>query len=96
MDSSADRELTEELAKLVSAGDSAMAEYLCYILLDFAVIDPELEDVPLAAALDWSQRIEMADQFEKLALKELGIGKKQLNKLKKDAGKLIERAASNV
>ena len=72
--------------------DAAMREYLCYLLLDFAVIDRDLEDVPLAAALDWSERLEIAGQFEKLTLKELGIGKRQLNKLKKEATAMLAKA----
>jgi len=51
-----------------------------------------LEDVPLAAALHWSERLEMAEQFEKLALKELGIGKRQINKLKKEATAMLAKA----
>ena len=76
----------ESLATELRSTDAATREYLCYLLLDFAVIDRDLEDVPLAAALDWSERLEIAEQFEKLALKELGIGKRQLNKLKKEVG----------
>jgi hypothetical protein len=86
--STSDETLTPELR----SSDAAMREYLCYLLLDFAVIDRDLEDVPLAAALDWSDRLEIAEQFEKLALKELGIGKRQLNKLKKEATAMLEKA----
>jgi hypothetical protein len=75
--------------------DLATREYLCYLLLDFAAIDRDLEDVPLAAALDWSERLEISEQFEKLALKELGIGKRQLNKLKKESGAMLAKAEAN-
>ena len=71
---------------------AATREYLCYLLLDFAVVDRDLEDVPLAAALDWSERLEIAEPFEKLALKELGLGKRPFNKLKKEAAALLARA----
>jgi hypothetical protein len=67
-------------------------EYLCYLLLDFAAIDRELEDVPLAAAFRWSERLDIAPQFEKLALKELGIGKRLFNKIKKEAATMLEQA----
>jgi hypothetical protein len=72
-----------------------MREYLCYLLLDFAVVDRDLEDVPLAAALDWSGRLEIEEQFEKLVVKELGIGKRQLNKLKKEAATMLANAETS-
>ncbi len=72
--------------------DEATREYLCYLLLDFAVIDPDLEELPLAAALHWSERLEMTEPFEKLAMKELGLGKRQFNKLKKDAAGMLAKA----
>ncbi len=82
----------ESLATELRTVDAAMRDYLCYLLLDFAVIDRDLEDVPLAAALDWSERLEIAEQFEKVALKELGIGKRQFNKLKKGATAMLAKA----
>lgn len=82
----------ESVATELRSADTATREYLCYLLLDFAVIDRDLEDVPLAAALDWSERLEIPQQFEKLALKELGIGKRQLNKLKKESAEMLAKA----
>jgi hypothetical protein len=72
--------------------DAASREYLCYLLLDFVAIDPELEDVPLAAALEWSGRLEITETFEKFALKELGLGKRQLNKVKKESQAMLRKA----
>jgi hypothetical protein len=82
----------ETLVAELRVTDAATREYLCYLLLDFAAIDRELEDVPLAAALDWSGRLELAEQFEKMTLKELGIGKRQLNKLKKESAAMLAGA----
>ena len=82
----------ESVATELRSTDAATREYLCYLLLDFAVIDRDLEDVPLAAALDWSERLEIAEQFEKLTLKELGIGKRQFNKLKKESAAMLVKA----
>ena len=41
------------------------------MLLDFVTADPELDDMPLAAALDLSRQLDLDGQFEKLAAKEL-------------------------
>jgi hypothetical protein len=76
-------------------GDASTREFLGYLLLDFAAVDPDLEELPLAAALDWSARLGFADEFEKLAAKELGIGKRQLNRLKKDGASLLAKAEAD-
>lgn len=72
--------------------DRATNEYLCYLLLDLAAADPELEDLPLAAVLTWSEQLGIAQPFEKLLATELKVGKRQLNKLKKDAPDLLAKA----
>lgn len=82
----------EALVGQLQTSDTATREYLCYVLLDFSVVDADLEDLPLAAALDWSQRLDIADLFEKLAMKELGIGKRPLTSLKKQAATLLAKA----
>jgi hypothetical protein len=82
----------DSLIEALRVEDPATREYLCYLLLDFALVDRALEDVPLAAALDWSERLEIAEQFEKAALRELGLGKRQLHKLKKEATALLQKA----
>ena len=82
----------ESLATELHSTDPALREYLCYLLLDFAAIDRDLEELPLAAALDWSERLEIAEQFERLAVKELGMPKRQLNKLKKEATAMLMKA----
>jgi hypothetical protein len=80
------------IVEALRSDDAAMGEYLCFLLLDFAAADPSLEEVPLAAALIWSQKLELAERFEKLVVKELGLGKRQLNKLKKEAAGLLKKA----
>jgi hypothetical protein len=84
----------ESLVAELRINDPATREYLCYLLLDFAAVDRDLEDVPLAAALHWSERLEIAESFEKLAIKELGIGKRQFGKLKKEAAAMLEEAGA--
>src|SRR5262249_33229338 len=38
--------------------DPRLQEYLCYVLLDFAKADADLEEMPLAAALELSGKLE--------------------------------------
>jgi hypothetical protein len=82
----------DSLVPELSFSDHATREYLCYLLLDFVAVDPELEEAPLAAALTWSDQLGLAELFEKLALKELGLGKRQLNKVKKEAAETLAQA----
>lgn len=82
----------ESLVPELHFSDHATREYFCYLLLDFAAIDPELEETPLAAALVWSEQLDLAELFEKLALKELGLGKRQLNKVKKEAAAMLAQS----
>ena len=69
--------------------DAKTREYFAFLLLDFAVVDRELEDLPLAAAWVWSQRLEIDGIFDKLVTKELKMKPREWNKLKKDAPKLL-------
>lgn len=72
--------------------DAKLREYLCYVLLDFTKADPELDDVPLAAALELSRKLEMDAQFEKIAAKELNIKVRDVRKLKEQAAELLAKA----
>ena len=64
------------------ASDSQTGEYLCYVLLDFVTADPELEDVPLAAALVMSRELGLDAQWEKIVVRELKRKPRDVRKLK--------------
>ena len=72
--------------------DAKLREYCCYLLLDFVTADPELEDMPLAAALDFSRQLEIDAQFEKLAAKELKMKVRDVRKLKDQAAEMLAKA----
>ena len=72
--------------------DAKLREYCCYLLLDFVTADPELEDMPLAAALDLSRQLELDAQFEKLAAKELKMKVRDVRKLKDQAVEMLAKA----
>jgi predicted SprT family Zn-dependent metalloprotease len=76
-------ELTEEGAKC--------REWLGYILLDFAVIDPELEDLPLACAWEWAKKLKIEAAFEKILMKELKMKARDLKKLKAEAAERVAK-----
>ncbi len=75
--------------------DPKLREYFCYLLLDFATVDPELDDMPLAAALDLSRQLDLEAQFERLAAKELKMKVRDVRKLKEQAAEMLAKAEAN-
>jgi predicted SprT family Zn-dependent metalloprotease len=69
-----------------------LRDYLSYILLDFAKADPELDELPLAAALELSRELEFDAQFEKLAAKELKMKVRDVRRIKDQAGDMLANA----
>jgi hypothetical protein len=72
--------------------DSKLREYFCYVLLDFATADRELDEMPLAAALELSRKMEIDSEFEKLAARELKMKVRDVRKLKEQAAELLAKA----
>jgi hypothetical protein len=72
--------------------DVRLREYLCYVLLDFVTADPELDELPLAAALESSRQLELDAQFEKLAARELKLKVRDVRKLKEQAAEMLAKA----
>jgi hypothetical protein len=85
---SEDEALAGELAK----SDEKLRDYFCYVLLDFAVADRELEEAPLAAAVLFSNDMGLGERFRQLAMKELNLRKKQMETLAADAATIVAKA----
>jgi hypothetical protein len=77
------------LADAIAHADEALQDYYCYVVLDFVAVDRDLEEVPLAAALDLSKRLGLDQRLASLAGRELGITKKRLAQLERDADKIL-------
>lgn len=69
-----------------------LRDYFSFLMLDFAVVDPDLEQLPLAAALEWSKMMGIEEEFEKLAAKELKLKGRALSKLKNEAAEMLAKA----
>ncbi len=72
--------------------DAKLREYFCYVLLDFVAADPELDDMPLAAALELCRELDLNGQFEKLVTKELKIKARSVKRIKEQAAELLSKA----
>ena len=80
------------LGEALKSCDARVREYLCYVLLDFTQADADLDDTPLAAALELSRRLELDAQFEKLAAKELKMKVRDVRKIKEQAAERLAQA----
>jgi len=69
-------------------------EYLCQVMLDFCAIDPALEDLPLAAAIEMARDLECLGHFEKIAAKELKVKAKDLKRLKEKSAEMLAAATT--
>ena len=76
----------------LKSGDARLREYICYVLLDFTKADPDLDDMPLAAALELSRQLEMDEQFEKLAARELKMKLRDVRRIKEQAVEMLAKA----
>ena len=71
---------------------ASLKDYFCFLMLDFAAVDPELDQLPLAAAFQWSKRLGIEAEFEELAVKELKLKARTLSKLKSEAEEMLAKA----
>jgi predicted SprT family Zn-dependent metalloprotease len=94
-DFAVDDGLAAQLPKILTSGDARLQEYLCFVLLDFVRADSDLDEMPLAAALELSRRLEMESQFEKIAAKELRMKVRDLRRIREQATELLARAEAS-
>ncbi len=71
-----------------------LGQFLSFVLLDFACVDPTLEDLPPAAALRMAAELGIGDAFDAALLKETGIKKTALAKLKAMRDELLAQATT--
>jgi hypothetical protein len=67
-------------------------DYVAALLMDFALVDRELEDVPLAASFETARLFGVAAAFDALSSRHIPVTKSRLATMKRDAAKLLERA----
>lgn len=65
--------------------DASVRDYFCFLLLDFASVDPELEHEPLREAFALASVLGWDERLESLAVKELKLKKREAQRLRADA-----------
>lgn len=72
-----DPALVDEFAAL----SEPLRGYFAWVLLDFCVIDPDLDQTPTAAALEWSRRLHLEEAFTTLLKRELQMTARAVKQL---------------
>lgn len=73
----------EGLKTYLADAHESIREYFAYVLLDFALTDPDLEDVPSGYALQVAEACGISDVFEPVLKKELSYSDKQWERERK-------------
>ncbi len=81
-----------ELAGELEALSKPRREFLCHVMLEFCSVDPDLEDLPVAAAIEQARQLECLSHFEKIAMKELKLKARNLKRLKDKATGMLAEA----
>jgi Zn-dependent protease with chaperone function len=76
----------------IERSDEGMCNFYCYIMLDFASADRELEEAPLAHVMEVAESIYLHKQFRDIAAKELRLRKQQLDKIYSDRERIVATA----
>lgn len=61
---------------------ASVRDYFCFLLLDFAAVDPELDDEPLKVAHQLAQPLGWDDRLEALSVRELKIKKREAKRVR--------------
>jgi hypothetical protein len=74
--------LTPRISQTITDADNSVKEYLSYILLDFSLLDPMLEEIPMGWAFQFAEDIELKEVFDNIIKKELKLSDKKLQQHK--------------
>lgn len=74
----------EQFVETISASHTSIKDYLGYIMLDFALVDGALEQVPFGWAFQFADDIQLKDVFDAIVKKELQLSDKKLQQHKQN------------
>jgi hypothetical protein len=82
-----------ELKAAVADSGAELADYFCYVMLDFVTADRQLEEAPLAAAVELGRQLGWHERFAEIAQKELRMRKKQFELVVENMAQILRQAA---
>lgn len=74
--------LGEKLTEAISKAHTSVKEYLAYILLDFALVDSTLEEIPSGWAFQFAEDVQLKEVYDGILKKELKFSDKKLQQHK--------------
>ena len=74
--------LDEEFVEAISQSHTSIKDFLGYIMLDFALVDGELEQIPFGWAFQFAETMQLKDVFDAIVKKELQLSDKKLQQHK--------------
>jgi hypothetical protein len=74
--------LDEKFTDTISQSHQSVKDYLGYILLDFALADPSLEEIPSGWAFQFAEDMQLKDTYDSITRKELKLSDKKLQQHK--------------
>lgn len=77
--------LEMEFRERVEGAHASVQDYLCYLMLDFAMLDAGLEEIPFGWAYQLSEDLGIKDAFDNIVKKELKLSNKRLLQHKQGA-----------
>jgi hypothetical protein len=75
--------LIPALIEQLAASHPSVKDYLGYVLLDFMLADPSLEEVPAGWAIQFAEDAQLKETFDAIVKKELKLSDKKLQQYKK-------------
>jgi hypothetical protein len=74
--------LDEAIIEKVSSSHQSVKDYLSYLLLDFALVDSTLEEIPSGWAFQFAEDIQLKNEYDAIIRKELKFSDKKLQQHK--------------
>lgn len=85
----ASRAASREVPDLFQELARPVREFFCQVMLDFCAVDPDLHELPVAAALEQAREMECLEYFVGIAAKPLQLGPRDLKRLKETASRQL-------
>jgi hypothetical protein len=74
--------LDENFVETIGSSHTSIKDYLAYIMLDFALVDGSLEQIPFGWAFQFADNLQLKDVFDAIVKKELQLSDKKLQQHK--------------
>lgn len=87
--------LNESILAITDTKNISIKEYLSYVLFDFSSADGSLEEIPRGWAFQFSEDLQLRDEFESIVKKELKMSDKKMQLYKLEVLKAYYEVKEN-